>query len=80
MNLWTLIFIFLGISILYEDEKEYLNTKFQPGDGARPFIKSRYSQLTPDGNINGYILRKRIPFWMKISHCDDQPYKRTTTK
>lgn len=51
---------------LYEDEKEYLNTKFDPGDGARPYIKSRYSDLTPDGKIQGFMRRRRVPFWIKI--------------
>lgn len=97
MNLWTLIYILLGVWLvyifiryfaplrkqeegfpyvsvesdgsvreLYEDEIEYLSTEFDPGDGARPYIKSRYGELTPDGKIHGYIRRRRVPFWIKI--------------
>ena len=97
MNLWTLIYIFLGLWVLYiyikyfaplrrkedgfpfvsieldgsvrelyEDEKEYLNTKFDPGDGARPSIKGYYGKTTPDGRTDGFILRRRVPFWIKI--------------
>jgi hypothetical protein len=51
---------------LYEDEKEYLNAEFEPTDSGRPYIKNRYSQLTPDGKIHGFIPRRRVPFWVKI--------------
>jgi hypothetical protein len=46
---------------LSADEIKYLNTKFYPVDGARPYIKSRYKQLTPDGKIGGYLLRHKVP-------------------
>ncbi|WP_282163357.1 hypothetical protein [Ulvibacterium marinum] len=46
---------------LHNDEIEYLNTEFAPSDGARPYIKSRYTQLTPDKKISGFLLRKKIP-------------------
>ena len=43
------------------DEAEYLNTKFLPGDGARPYIKFRYESLTPDGRLSGYLRRRQLP-------------------
>ena len=46
---------------LTPDEREYLNTKFLPGDSGRPYIKSRYQQLTPDGKIWGFLLRQKLP-------------------
>jgi hypothetical protein len=46
---------------LSPDERSYLNTKFHPTDGNRPYIKSRYGQRTPDGKISGYLLKKRLP-------------------
>lgn len=46
---------------LNEEEKGYLKTKFELADGARPYIKSRYNELTPDGKIWGYISRRRVP-------------------
>ena len=39
---------------LDEEEKEYLKTRFEPNDGARPYIKTRYKELTPDGKLWGY--------------------------
>jgi hypothetical protein len=52
---------------LFDDEKEYLLTDFHPADGARPYIKSRYSEKTPDGKISGYISRNRVPKRIKIN-------------
>jgi hypothetical protein len=58
------------VSELNEEDVEYLKTVFSPTDGARPYIKSRYQELTPDKKISGFILRKRVPKRIKI-----QPYK-----
>lgn len=58
------------VSELDDDEVEYLKTEFSPADGARPYIKSRYKQLTPDRKISGFILRNRVPKRIEI-----QPYK-----
>lgn len=46
---------------LDNEEIEYLKTDFSPADGARPYIKSYYSQLTPDKKIGGFIQRIRVP-------------------
>lgn len=46
---------------LDEEEREYLNTEFHGADGARPYIKSRYNQLTPDKKMWGYLPRRRVP-------------------
>ena len=46
---------------LTPDERDYLNTKFYPTDGNRPYVKSRYDQRTPDGRISGFLLKKRLP-------------------
>jgi hypothetical protein len=43
------------------EQKAYLNTEFIPADGGRPYIKSRYSQVTPVGKIGGYLKRTRLP-------------------
>ncbi|MDQ8005204.1 MAG: hypothetical protein REI64_10425 [Pedobacter sp.] len=51
---------------LDKDEIEYLSTEFEPADGGRPYIKNRYSQLTPDKKICGYILRRRVPRHLEI--------------
>ena len=42
-------------------EEVYLSEIFHPNDGAKPYIKYRYKQLTPDGKIIGFIARRRVP-------------------
>ena len=51
-------------------EVEYLETDFEPTDGARPYIKSSYEQLTPDNKILGFILRDDVPENIKILKTD----------
>ncbi|MEB8330231.1 hypothetical protein OO009_12775 [Flavobacteriaceae bacterium KMM 6897] len=51
-------------------EIEYLETKFEPSDGARPYIKSSYNQLTPDKKILGFLHRDKVPEKIKISKTD----------
>lgn len=51
---------------LTADEIEYLNTEFQGADGARPYIKSSYRQLTPDGKIGGFLAREKLPRNVKV--------------
>jgi len=46
---------------LDHDEIEYLQSEFQPTDGARPYIKSSYEQLTPNNKIWGFLHRNKIP-------------------
>lgn len=43
------------------DEKEYLEELFSPFDGARPYVKNKYSDLTPDKKISGFLRRDRLP-------------------
>lgn len=46
---------------LYDDEKDYLKSDFDYADSGRPYIKSKYSQLTPDQRISGFIKRSKVP-------------------
>lgn len=46
---------------LTETDKEYIDTEFSPFDGARPHIKSHYSQRTAMGEIRGYLPRREVP-------------------
>ena len=55
---------------LDKGEIEYLETKFEPSDGARPYIKSRYNQLTPDKKILGFLHRDKVPENIKISKTE----------
>ncbi|CAM4390561.1 hypothetical protein [Zobellia nedashkovskayae] len=52
---------------LDKGEIEYLETKFEPSDGARPYIKSSYNQLTPSNKIMGFLHRDKVPENIKIS-------------
>ncbi|MFT4019630.1 MAG: hypothetical protein QM668_21885 [Agriterribacter sp.] len=46
---------------LYPEEVEYLSQKFDGADGGRPYIKYKYEQRTPDGKLDGYMPRRRVP-------------------
>ncbi|POY37175.1 hypothetical protein C3K47_08965 [Solitalea longa] len=54
------------VSELDEKDVEYLKTEFSPADGARPYIKNHYKELTPDRKISGFILRYRVPKKIEI--------------
>jgi hypothetical protein len=65
------------VSELDDEDVEYLKTEFSPADGARPYIKSRYRQLTPDKKKSGFILRKRVPRRIEIQPNKDPNEGRT---
>jgi hypothetical protein len=50
---------------LTEAERTYVATEFSPLDGARPYIKSRYSDRTAWG-IQGYLPRAEVPDGVSI--------------
>ena len=58
------------------DEKVYLNTNFEGGDGARPYIKRNYRQLTPDNKIWGFLERRKLPRGMIVRSADHGGKKR----
>jgi hypothetical protein len=47
-------------------EIDYLNTKFNEADGARPYIKNSYVALTPDGRISGFLPRKDLAAGVRV--------------
>jgi hypothetical protein len=51
---------------LTSDELAYLNETFHPADGGRPYIKSNYQTLTPDGKMSGFLLRRKLPHGLAI--------------
>ena len=65
---------------LTEAEKKYVDTEFSPFDGARPYIKSQYSQLTALGEIRGYLPRTAVPEDIPITPApsDHEPEHQTT--
>ncbi len=48
------------------EEQLYLQEKFHPNDGDRPYIKSSYWQKTTDNKIDGFLKRIRVPWWITI--------------
>ena len=47
---------------VYEREAEWLATPFDPTDGDRPYIKTSYESLTPDGSsMHGFLERRLLP-------------------
>ncbi len=52
---------------LTEVDKRYVDTEFSPLDGARPYIKSHYSQRTALGEIRGYLPRSEVPEHVPIN-------------
>lgn len=63
---------------LYEDEIEYLEEEFHPTDGARPYVKSRYSSLAPDNKMSGFIYRNRVPKKIIIKPVVSENRKKVT--
>jgi hypothetical protein len=57
---------------LTEADKKYVDTEFSPFDGARPYIKLRYSQRTALGEIRGYLPRTEVPEGMAINPAPSQ--------
>lgn len=56
---------------LTEAEKKYVNTEFSPLDGARPYVKSRYSDRTAWG-LRGYLPRTHVPYGTSIHPAPSQ--------
>ncbi|KFN43037.1 hypothetical protein N789_10775 [Arenimonas oryziterrae DSM 21050 = YC6267] len=46
---------------LTPDERQYLAEDFEPGDGARPYIKCFFSSRNGWGSLSGFLPRKRVP-------------------
>lgn len=48
-------------------EREYLEERFHPADGARPYVKDSYRQRTPDGRISGFLRRAGLPLNARLA-------------
>ena len=55
---------------LDNDEIDYLKMEFVSTDGARPYIKSTYEQLTPDNKRLGFLHRSKVPNGIEIVNTD----------
>ena len=70
---------------LTEADKRYVDTEFSALDGARPYIKSHYSQRTALGEIRGYLPRSDVPERVPIKpapseHEAQQPIPQTVAE
>jgi len=52
---------------LSNSEREYLSQDFQPGDGARPYIKASHKSQDGWGSISGFLSRKSLPHQISVS-------------
>ena len=64
---------------LTETDKKYVDTEFLPLDGARPYIKSHYSQRTALGEIRGYLPRAEVPDGVRIGPAPPESAARPKT-
>ena len=42
-------------------ERQYLETPFHPGDGARPYVKAHYLTRDGWGSLAGFLKRSELP-------------------
>ncbi len=52
---------------LTDDERVHLETKFEVGDGNRPYVKSNYKSRDGWGSLSGYLDRRKVPPAVQIS-------------
>jgi hypothetical protein len=64
---------------LTETDKKYVDTEFSPLDGARPYIKSHYSQRTALGELRGYLPRTEVPDGVPIDPAPPESAARRQT-
>lgn len=51
---------------LDDAEKGYLEEKFHPADGGRPYIKSSHYSTNPDSSLSGFVKRAKLSKKLKI--------------
>ena len=65
---------------LHASERQYLETEFQGGDGAMPYIKDTYDERNGWGELNGYLKRSELPEGIPIAEAPaenpDRPMNR----
>ena len=51
-----------GARELHQGERDYLETRFQPGDGNRPYIQERlFVKRNGWGDVAGFLKRSEVP-------------------
>lgn len=52
---------------LEEGDRRYMEEPFHPGDGARPYVKSRYDEKNGWGNLRGFLRRSDLPKGIEVA-------------
>ena len=52
---------------LSPEERAYLTTPFDPGDGARPYVKPAYESRNGWGSLAGFLAREKVPAGVRVS-------------
>jgi hypothetical protein len=62
------------------EERKYLETRFSPFDGGRPYIKKNYKSTNGWKSIEGFCLRSRIPDGLLITGAPNNDPSRPMSK
>jgi len=54
---------------LHQSERAYLETPFDPTDGARPYVKDSYEKKDGWGSTEGFCYRSKIPSKISIGEA-----------
>jgi hypothetical protein len=65
---------------LHPGERNLLETPFYPADGARPYVKSNYSQKNGWGEIAGFLERSKLPSGTPILAAPEEAPSAPRTK
>jgi hypothetical protein len=65
---------------LHPNERKYLETPFQGGDGARPYEKRSYSQKDGWGELAGFLKRSKLPPGSPVGPAPEQEPRMPLTK
>jgi hypothetical protein len=65
---------------LHAGERQYLETPFHGADGARPYVKWRYTQKDGWGEIKGFLKRAKVPKRIQIGPAPIEDPSRSLTR
>jgi hypothetical protein len=66
---------------LHACERQYLETEFRPGDGAAPYVKGTYAARNGWRELNGYLMRSKLPHGIQIHDAPaEDPTRALSTK
>jgi hypothetical protein len=65
---------------LHPDERNLLEAPFHPADGARPYVKSDYSQKNGWSEITGFLERSKLPSGAQLLAAPEKAPRAPLTK